>query len=54
MGDEAYQTKGLDKDFGFRVKEPFYIMSKMPMQRVIEAIGASNAALKSWVRGRTA
>jgi hypothetical protein len=52
MGDEAYQTKGLDKDFGFRVNERFYLRSKLPMQRVMEAVGANNVVLKKYARGR--
>ena len=40
MDKEA--TEGLDKDFGFKINEPFYIRSRLPMGRVMEAIGASN------------
>jgi hypothetical protein len=29
------QVKGLNKDFGFFINRPFYIVSKMPMGRVI-------------------
>jgi hypothetical protein len=54
MGDEAYQTKGTDKRFNFRVGEIFYLRSKMPMQRVMEAVGANNVVLKRWVRNRIA
>jgi len=52
MGDEAYQTKGLDSYFGFKINEPFYFRSKMPMQRVMEVVGASNIVLKRWVKNR--
>ena len=41
-------TKGMDKDFGFQINKPFYIKSKMPMGRVMEAIGANNVTLKKW------
>jgi hypothetical protein len=54
MGKEAYQTKGVDKDFGFIVNSEFYLRSRMPMQRVIECAGASNATLKRWVNNRKA
>lgn len=54
MGDEAYQTKGLDSDFGFRVNEPFYLRSKLPMQRVMEAVGANNVVIKQYYKNRIA
>jgi len=54
MGDEAYQKKGLDKDFGFLVNELFYLRSRLPMQRVMEAVGANNIVIKRWVKNRTA
>jgi hypothetical protein len=54
MGDEAFQTSGLDKDFGFRVGELFYLRSRMPMQRVMEAVGANNVVLKQWTKNRVA
>jgi hypothetical protein len=52
MGDEAYQTKGVDAYFGFRVNKPFYFVSKLPMNRVAEAVGANNVVLKQYVSGR--
>jgi hypothetical protein len=54
MGDEAFQTKGTDAQFGFRIGETFYFRSKMPMQRVMEAVGANNIVLRSWVKNRVA
>jgi hypothetical protein len=55
MGDEAYKKKGqTDTDFGFVVEEPFYFRSKLPMQRVVECVGASNAVLKKWYNNRKA
>jgi len=53
MGDEAYQTKGMDKEYGFRVKERFYLRSRLPMERVMEAVGANNIVIKKWVKNRT-
>jgi hypothetical protein len=55
MGDEAYTNKGkLNRDFGFRAYEQFYFRSKLPMQRVVECVGASNAVLKKWYKNRKA
>jgi len=42
------QTKGLNKDFGFHVNRPFYIISKLPFNRMIECHGANNVWLKRW------
>lgn len=54
MGDEAFQTKGHDHDFGFRVNSPFYLVSRLPMQRVVEAIGANNLVIKTYAKNRRA
>lgn len=35
------QTKGLNKQFGFHINRPFYIVSKMTMGRVVEANGGN-------------
>ena len=48
------QTKGMVKDFGFYANRPFYFRSRLPMQRVMECIGANNIVLKRWVKNRTA
>ena len=45
-------TKGMDKDFGFEINRPFYIRSKMPMGRVMEAISANNVTLKKFYKNR--
>jgi hypothetical protein len=42
------QTEGLNEDFGFYVNRPFYIVSRLPMHRVAESIGANNITLKRW------
>jgi hypothetical protein len=42
------RTKGFNKEFGFHINRPFYIRSRMPMQRVIECHGANNVWLKRW------
>lgn len=50
----TYIRKGhLDKGFGFLVNEPFYLRSKLPMQRVMEAVGANNVVIKKWVKNKT-
>lgn len=48
------QTKGLVGDFGFYANRPFYLRSRLPMQRVIECIGANNLVLKRWRKNVTA
>jgi hypothetical protein len=45
---EAIRTKGFNKEFGMHINRPFYIRSRMPMQRVIECHGANNVWLKRW------
>jgi hypothetical protein len=42
------RTKGFNKEFGFHINRPFYVRSRMPMQRVIECHGANNVWLKRW------
>ena len=42
------QQSGVVDGFGFHANRPFYIRSRLPMQRVAESIGASNVALKRW------
>jgi hypothetical protein len=55
MGSEAYRKKGqMSKDSGLRALEPFYLRSRLPMQRVAECVGASNITLKKWAKGRKA
>jgi len=54
MGDESIQKKGKrDTDYNFRVLEPFYLRSRLPMQRVMEAVGANNVVIKRWVKNKT-
>jgi hypothetical protein len=42
------ETKGLNEEFGFQINKPFYIVSELPFNRVIECIGANNLVLKRW------
>jgi hypothetical protein len=44
------QTKGLNKNFGIEVERPFFLVSKMWMNRVVECVGASNLVLKTMRR----
>jgi hypothetical protein len=50
--DKGDQTKGLNKDFGFHCSRPFYIVSRLPMHRVVQSHGANNVALNRYVKGR--
>jgi len=42
------ETKGLNEEFGFHIKRPFYLVSELPFNRVAESIGANNITLKRW------
>jgi hypothetical protein len=42
------ETKGLNEEFGFHINRPFYIRSRLPMQRVLECHGANNIWLKRY------
>jgi hypothetical protein len=44
---EKIPTKGLNKDFGFEINRPFYLVSKLFMKRVVECVGANNLVLKT-------
>jgi hypothetical protein len=45
---KADPKKGLNKDFGFHINRPFYMVSKLPMNRVAECHGANNVWLRRW------
>jgi hypothetical protein len=51
---EKYQEKGLSKDFGFHINRPFYFVSRLPMKRVAECVGARNIVLKRYAVNRKA
>jgi hypothetical protein len=51
---DKIRTKGFNKEFGFHINRPFYIRSRMPMQRVAECHGANNVWLKRWRKNTTA
>jgi hypothetical protein len=42
------ETKGLNEEFGFHINRPFYLVSEMPFNRVIEMLGGTNLVLKRW------
>jgi len=46
------QTKGLDKDFGFEINRPFYIVSRLPTNRVLEYQSGHYLKIKQWVMNR--
>jgi hypothetical protein len=46
--------KGLNRDFGFYGNRPFYIRSKLPMQRFVEVVGGRNVVLKTFSKDRRA
>jgi uncharacterized protein (UPF0248 family) len=52
--DKGEQEKGLDKDWGFYINRPFYFVSRLPMHRVIECVGANNIVLKRYYKNRIA
>jgi hypothetical protein len=47
-------TKGFNKEFGWHINRPFYMVSRLPFKRVIESIGANNMVIKRWAKGRMA
>jgi hypothetical protein len=44
-------TKGLDKEFGFEINRPYYIVSNMPMRRVAEMVG-TNVSQRRYAKNR--
>ena len=47
-------TSGTSKTSGFRINVPFFIVSRLPMKRVAECVGANNMVLRRYVKGRKA
>jgi hypothetical protein len=45
-------TKGFSEEFGFHINRPFYMVSRLPMKRVAECIGASDVRLRRYISGR--
>jgi hypothetical protein len=46
------QTKGLDKEFGWAINRPFYIVSRLPTNRVLEYQNGHVLWIKQWVMNR--
>ena len=46
------QTKGLDKDFGWQINRPFYIISRLPTNRALEYQSGQYARIRMWSMGR--
>lgn len=42
------EEKGFNKDYGFHINRPFYIVSRMAMQRVVEWRGSGNVVISSY------
>ena len=42
------------KEFGFHANRPFYFVSRLPMNRIAECIGASQVRLKRWRKNQNA
>jgi hypothetical protein len=53
---EVYTKKGSmsRRGFGMLADTPFYLRSKLPMQRVAECVGANNVTLKKYAKNRKA
>jgi len=49
---EKYQEKGMNKDRGLFVNRPFYIVSKLVMERAVEFVGGGNLVLRTMLYGR--
>jgi hypothetical protein len=43
----AIRAKGYNKVYGFYINRPFYFMSKLPMERVLDVTGGKNVLLAS-------
>jgi hypothetical protein len=44
----------MHEDFGFHVNRPFYIVSRLPLRRVAECIGASDVRLRRYIKNTNA
>ena len=49
---EATRTHGFNSDFGLYINRPFYIISRMWMNRTITAVGETNLVIKNKVDGK--
>jgi hypothetical protein len=46
------QSKGLDDEFGFHINRPFYVVSRLPTNRVLEYQSGQVLWIKQWVMNR--
>lgn len=46
------EVKGKYKDFGFFVGRPFYLVSALPLGRVLQVNGGSTLVIHRYVKGR--
>jgi hypothetical protein len=42
----------MNEDFGFQVNRPFYLRSRLPMQRIVQCHGATHVRLNRWLKNR--
>jgi len=43
------ETKGLNEEFGFHINRPFYLVSELPFNRILEMTGGNQVPkLKRW------
>ena len=49
---EATRTHGFNIDFGFYINRPFYIISRMWMNRTISVVGENNLVIKNRIDGK--
>jgi hypothetical protein len=52
--DEKWEKKGLNEEFGFEINRPFYIVSELPFNRVMEMLGNTQVLLKRWRKNQKA
>jgi hypothetical protein len=45
-------TKGYSDDFGFHINRPFYIVSRLPLKRVVQCHGATHVRLNRYIKNR--
>jgi hypothetical protein len=46
--DETWEKKGLNEEFGFHINRPFYLVSELPFNRVMEMLGNTQVLQKRW------
>jgi hypothetical protein len=46
------KTRGMNEKANIEINRPFYLRSRMPMQRVVECWGANNIILSDFIKDR--